>query len=240
MLYFDHAELYDKMYEVIFDYDEQFSIVDEHMKERGMDKILEAACGTGRLAKRLYDNGYEVVGLDISEEMLDIARKRVPEINFVQDDIRDFDLNDRFDAVVCFGHSFAHMINDEDIYRALECFNQHLRQGGLLMMDNFDALQTIKGFEKYREINDRVELTDKIVERDNYIDWNIGKGISWDWKCEYTVKKDGDVIERFKDEQVLRSFLKSEINYFLEKKGFKTIEFDEDRFLHINEKISDI
>ena len=240
MLYFDHAELYDKMYGVIFDYDEQFSIVDKHMKKRGMDKVLETACGTGRLAKRLYENGYDVVGLDLSEEMLDIARERVPDIKFVQDDVRDFDLDDRFDAVVCLGHSFAHMINDEDIYRALECFNKHLKKGGLLIMDNFDALQTIKGFEKYRETTDRVELNDTVVERDNYVDWNIGKGISWDWECEYTVKKDGDVIERFTDEQVLRSFIESEIDYFFEEKGFNTIEFNKDKFLHIAEKVSDM
>lgn len=240
MLYFDYAELYDEMYGEIFDYDEQFNIVDEHMSERGMDKVLESACGTGRLAKILYENGYDVVGLDLSEEMLDIARERVPDIKFVQDDIRDFDLDDRFDAIICLGHSFAHMIKDEDIYHALECFNKHLRKGGLLIMDNFDALQTIKGFEKYRETTDRVELNDKVVERDNYVDWNIGKGISWDWICEYTVKKDGDVIERFTDEQVLRSFIESEIDYFLEKKGFNTIEFDKDKFLHIAEKVSDL
>lgn len=239
MLYFDHAELYDDMYEVIFDYDEQFSIVDERMKERKMNKVLEAACGTGRLTKRLYEDGYDVVGLDLSEEMLEIAVERVPSVKFVNGDIREFDLNDRFDAVVCLGHSFAHMINDEDIYRALECFNNHLKKEGLLIMDNFDALQTIKGFEKYRETKDKVKLSDKLVERDNYVDWNIGKGISWNWKCEYTVKRDIEVIDRFTDEQVLRSFLKSEIDYFLEKKGFKTVEFDEDRFIHVAEKVSD-
>ena len=107
-------------------------------------------------------------------------------------------------------------------------------------MDNFDALQTIKGFEKYRETTDRVELNDTVVERDNYVDWNIGKGISWDWECEYTVKKDGDVIERFTDEQVLSSFIESEIDYFFEEKGFNTIEFNKDKFLHIAEKVSDM
>lgn len=238
MLYFEHAELYDKMYEVIFDYDEQFSIVDSYMKERGMDKVLEVACGTGRLAKRLYENGYDVTGLDLSERMLEIARKRVPEVKFKVGDIRDFDLEERFDTIVCFGHSFAHMVNDEDIYSSLGCFNNHLVNNGLFMMDNFDALQTIEGFEQYRESTDRVELNDKVIERENYVDWNIGKGISWDWKCDYTVKKEGEIVEHFKDEQVLRSFLKSELDYFLEKKGFETIEFDEDKFLHIAEKVS--
>ncbi|MFW6072112.1 MAG: class I SAM-dependent methyltransferase [Thermoplasmatota archaeon] len=238
MLYFEHAELYDKMYEVIFDYDEQFSIVDDYMQERGMENVLEVACGTGRLTKRLYKNDYDVMGLDLSKQMLNIATKRVPEVTFIQGDIRDFDIEKRFDAVVCFGHSFAHMVNDEDVNKSLRCFNDHLVQGGLLMMDNFDGLNTIKGFEKYSRTTDKVELEDKLIERDNQVKWNIATGLSWNWKCKYTVKQEKEIIDQFEDEQVLRSFLKSELNYFLEKNGFELVEFDENRFMHIAEKKS--
>lgn len=237
MLYFEHAELYDEMYKVIFDYDEQFRIVDRYMKERNFNKVLEVTCGTGRLVKRLYENGYDVTGLDFSDEMLKIAKERVPEVDFILDDMRDFDIGQEFDTIVSLGHGFAHMVNDDDITKALECFNDHLKDGGLLIIDNFDGLQTIKGFEKYSRTTDKVRLKDKAIKRKNAVEWNIGTGISWNWKCDYIVKQHGEIVDMFRDEQILRSFLKSELDYFLKNNGFEVVKFDKDRFLHIAEKI---
>jgi len=236
MLYFEHAELYDEMYKVIFDYDEQFRIVDKQMKKRNLNKVLEVSCGTGRLVKILYQNGYDAMGLDFSEEMLEIARKRVPEVDFILADMRDFDIDQEFDTIVSLGHGFGHLVKDDDITNALECFYDHLEDGGLLIVDNFDGLQTIKGFEKYSRTTDKVRLKDKVIERKNVVEWNIGTGISWNWKCEYVIKQDGKIDDRFRDEQILRSFLKSELDYFLKNSGFEVVKFDKDRFLHMAEK----
>ena len=63
--------------------------------------VLDIPCGTGRVSKYLYDLGYNVIGADISPDMLDIAKNKYP-IPFVQKDIEHIDYKDNsFDVIVC-------------------------------------------------------------------------------------------------------------------------------------------
>jgi len=75
LLYNKLAWVYDRIYPRIFSYEEIFRLIDPHLINNRVRKILEVACGTGRLMSIMEDAWYEVTGLDLSNEMLSIARK---------------------------------------------------------------------------------------------------------------------------------------------------------------------
>ncbi len=66
--------------------------------------VLDAGCGTGRIAIELADRGIEVVGVDVDSSMLATARTRAPQVEWVEADLRSFDLERRFDVVVMAGN----------------------------------------------------------------------------------------------------------------------------------------
>ena len=83
-LYTTLANIYHEMYQHVFDYDKEFSFYDSILMNKNCKKILEVGCGSGMLARRFLKNGYDYLGLDLYNEMLDIARREVDPNKFVQ------------------------------------------------------------------------------------------------------------------------------------------------------------
>jgi SAM-dependent methyltransferase len=99
--------------------------------------VLEVACGTGRVAMRLAQDGAGLVGLDFSPEMLDVARARstgMANVRWVEGDMRSFDLQETFALVIIPGHSFQHMLTPEDQVACLACIGRHLYPRGRLVL----------------------------------------------------------------------------------------------------------
>jgi len=67
-------------------------------------RVLDAGCGTGRIAVRLTELGYAVVGADVDVAMLDVARAEAPDLDWRQADLAAFDLGERFDVVLLAGN----------------------------------------------------------------------------------------------------------------------------------------
>lgn len=95
--------------------------------------VLDLGCGNGALSKALYDKGFEVIGIDASNEMLDIARKSYPDINFINADAVDFSLNKPVDAV--FSNAVFHWIDKERQRDMLKCVNKSLKKGGRFVFE---------------------------------------------------------------------------------------------------------
>jgi SAM-dependent methyltransferase len=94
-------------------------------------RALDAACGTGRHARHLAQLGHEVLGVDITPEMLRRAATNVPEAGFLEADLRDIPAEDeRFDLVVC-GLALAHL---PDLRSAVVELGRVLRPGGRLVV----------------------------------------------------------------------------------------------------------
>ena len=74
-LYYELSEIYDAIYSQVFDYEKEADLVSSYLPKHS--KILDIGTGTGTLASLLSDRGYYVTGIDISENMLDIARKKM-------------------------------------------------------------------------------------------------------------------------------------------------------------------
>jgi ubiquinone/menaquinone biosynthesis C-methylase UbiE len=99
--------------------------------------VLEVACGTGRVATRLTQDAVRVVGIDLSTEMLEIAREKsaeLPYVRWVQGDMKSFELGQTFGLVIIPGHSFQFMLTPEDQIACLECIKRHLVPGGMLVV----------------------------------------------------------------------------------------------------------
>jgi SAM-dependent methyltransferase len=103
----------------------------------GGGAVLEVACGTGRVAVRLAQDGVRLVGLDISPEMLEVARSGSAGLacaRWIEGDMRAFDLGETFALAILPGHSFQFMLSEEDQVACLECIRRHLDPGGKLAL----------------------------------------------------------------------------------------------------------
>lgn len=96
--------------------------------------LLELACGTGSILKQLWTH-YDVTGLDLSEEMLEIAAEKVPGIPLFRGDMRTFDLGDRFDVVLCVYDSINHLLRFDEWKAVFEGAQRHLNDGGVFLFD---------------------------------------------------------------------------------------------------------
>ena len=130
------AELYDVS---VPDWDGEIDFYRKFAREvkaRGQS-VLEVACGTGRVTLRLAQEGVHIVGTDLDEEMLKVARTKsegVPNVGWERGDMRSFDLGQRFGLIIMPGHSFQYMCTPEDQVQALEAFKRHLTPDGTLII----------------------------------------------------------------------------------------------------------
>ncbi len=98
---------------------------------RGAD-VLDAGCGTGRVAIRLAELGYGVVGVDLDASMLDEARAAAPHLRWVHADLTDLVLDDPVDLVVAAGNLWP-LLTPGTHARVVARLAAHLRPGGLLV-----------------------------------------------------------------------------------------------------------
>lgn len=96
--------------------------------------VLELACGTGSLLEVLAKD-YQVVGLDNSAGMLDHARKRMPETEFILANMADFKIGLKFDAILCIYDSINHLIHFSDWQKMFAKVAEHLEPQGLFIFD---------------------------------------------------------------------------------------------------------
>ncbi|WP_324670146.1 class I SAM-dependent methyltransferase [Geochorda subterranea] len=114
-----------------------------HQVRRWGGPVLELACGTGRIAIPLARDGHRVVGLDLSESMLDGARRKAAQagvdVTWVRADMREFDLpGQRFRTILLGFNSICLLLTWRDLERMLRCVRRHLADGGRFLIDVFN------------------------------------------------------------------------------------------------------
>jgi SAM-dependent methyltransferase len=106
-------------------------------------RALDAACGTGRHARHLVSRGHDVVGVDLTPEMLSRAATSVPEATFLEGDLRDIPTpGDHFDLIVC-GLALAHLA---DLGAGVVELARVLKPGGRLVVSVLHPLQVHLGW----------------------------------------------------------------------------------------------
>jgi SAM-dependent methyltransferase len=116
-------------------------------EQHGVRRVLDAACGTGHHAIALAQQGYQVVGTDLSAPMIARARENASaqsvEAGFAVAGLGGYAaLGQTFDAAICLGNSLPHLLSGEAVAEALTDFAAVLRPGGLLVIQNrnFDSV----------------------------------------------------------------------------------------------------
>jgi len=129
------------------------ALLAEHGRGR---RVLDAGCGTGRIAIELARRGCDPVGVDLDPSMLDAAHRKAPDLDWRSADLADLDLGTQFDAVVAAGNVMVFLAPGTEGV-VLERLAAHLEPGGLLIAgfqldrgldaDRYDSLAQAAGFE---------------------------------------------------------------------------------------------
>jgi ubiquinone/menaquinone biosynthesis C-methylase UbiE len=151
----DFARLYD-LFHGQKPYDEEVEFTDALLRARAQGeskRLLDIACGTGQHAVRFAARGWDVVGIDQSSDMLEVARERSQGMNptFVQRDMRTLDLTGQaFDASVCLFDSIGYGVTDEAILATLSAIREVVRDRGLLVLEFWHASAMLRRYDPVR------------------------------------------------------------------------------------------
>lgn len=138
--YTEFASVYDLFMDNV-PYDEWTDYVDHILKKQKVEKglVLELGCGTGSMTTRLADKGYDMIGIDASEEMLSVAREnnegRENEILYLCQDMREFELYGTVSAVISVCDSMNYILTEEDLLKVFQLVNNYLDPGGIFLFD---------------------------------------------------------------------------------------------------------
>lgn len=107
--------------------------------------IIDLGCGTGTLSLLLAKDGYEVIGVDLSEEMLAVAATKSNaesvRVQWLQQDMTELNVGREVDMVICFCDSLNYLVKGEDIRRMFQNVHRHLAPGGLFLFDTHSEYQ---------------------------------------------------------------------------------------------------
>lgn len=131
-------------------------------------KVLDLACGTGRLTIPLAQRGLQVTGIEISEPMLKRAQEKAAglKIKWLLGDITHFDFDHKFDLITLAGNSFQALLTPDDQLNLFRCVKARLKPTGLFIFDtrnpSSQELQSTEDYEYWHEFNDFSGLTVRV------------------------------------------------------------------------------
>ena len=186
-------------------------------------RILDLCCGTGQLASIFLQNGYNVTGIDLSEDMLYYAKEnnkkfiKKSKAEFIQDDAANFSLKKKFGLVISTYDSLNHLEDEKSLKICFDSVYKVLAEDGYFIFDlnTYLGLQTWRqtSFIKDTEMMIKIEGTFNEVEKKGYT--NISG---------FVRKKDGS-NERFAEVIFNKCFEINTVKKLLNKGKFKEIYF---------------
>ncbi len=204
-------------------------------------KILELCCGTGRLTLPIAKEGYNICGVDYTPSMLERAKVKASDagldINFIEADIRTLNLQEKFDLVFIPFNSIHHLYKNEDLFEALKRVQNHLKEGGIFLLDCFNPniqyivenQKDLKVIAEYTTSDGRKVLIKQFMRYENATQINR---IEW----HYFINDEFHSIQNMD----MRLFFPQELDSYLERAGFNVIhkfgDFEEEAFNDNSEK----
>lgn len=124
----------------------------------GAKTLLELGCGSGSLIKVLQKS-YSCVGIDLSSGMIKVAKKKAPRSQFMVGDITSFQLNEKFDAIICAFDTINHILTFGKWQQVFRRAHSHLNRNGVFI---FDMNTTLK-LDRYASEPPFAEVTDSFI-----------------------------------------------------------------------------
>ena len=227
------ARYYDAYYGQILNYPKQCDLLERLFERQGLKgrlSILDIACGTGTHCLELAGRGHEVVGVDMSPEMIEEARRKASSSPiskkpaFVVQDMRKLRLRRKFDAAICMFGGFGYLDNDRDLARFLKGLSRHLNPGGLFLFEfwNIGGLKD----SPYRTWR-KVPFDQGAIYLLSESNFDHQRGILRIF-MEFIVEQGGSIIDDFVENHEIRIYSLSEMRRLLLANGYQLLEvFDE-------------
>ena len=193
----------------------------EKLRANGIDSgyVVDLGCGTGKLTTLLADAGYDMIGIDNSFDMLDMALEREDDrILYLMQDMREFELYGTVKAVISVCDSVNYITKKEELRKVFQLVNNYLDPEGVFIFD-FNTEY------KYREL-----IGETVIAEDR-------EDVSFIWFNEYDeeshlndidlkvfVQEEGDIYQKFQEEHIQRGYRLDEIKQLLEESGLIFLE----------------
>ncbi len=179
---------------------------------KGKDgSVLDIGCGTGRLTRQLdFETKY---GIDISAAMLEIANRGNDDINYIQADMKNFELDMTFDMIVATVDVLNYLEDEEQFISTLRNVRDHLKDDGVFIFDIHSK------YKMENDFNDMLYTDD--TEHITYI-WHALKGeapLSAVHEMTYFVKDDSGMYKRVDETYIQRTYEHKNVIKMIEKAG---------------------
>ncbi|MDQ3964083.1 MAG: class I SAM-dependent methyltransferase [Actinomycetota bacterium] len=210
------------------DYEGEVDTLGEILSKHGRSEtgsVLDLGCGTGGHAVPLAKRGHEVVGVDRSPSMLQVARDKARAANvaveFRDGDIRDIEVGRRFDAVLAMFAVVGYQTTNRDVERVFQTARSHLDAGGLFLFDVwFGPAVLVQGpSDRFRilESDEGTHLRAASTTLD--LDSQTCDVTISTWQIE-----EGRVVGQSQEDHTMRFFFPQEVALFAQATGFEVVD----------------
>ncbi|MCD7866243.1 MAG: class I SAM-dependent methyltransferase [Clostridiales bacterium] len=191
-------------------------ILSEHGIRDGL--VLDLACGTGAMTRLLKYRGYDMIGVDVSGEMLETARTHDDEgILYLQQDMREFELFGTVRAVVCLCDSLNYILEADELAHVFSLVNNYLDPQGIFIFD----MNTVY---KYREVLGETVICDNREHEcftwENWFDEESGIN---EYALNFFVRTEGGLYERFEEFHYQRAYEIDVVKRLIQRAGLKLL-----------------
>ncbi|MCU6763081.1 Glycine/sarcosine N-methyltransferase [uncultured Roseburia sp.] len=217
--YTGFAEVYDTFmdnvpYELWGNY--LWKILKEHGINDGL--VLDLGCGTGKITRFLSKKGYDMIGVDLSEEMLEVAGRQDTEgILYLQQDMREFELYGTVGAVVSVCDSVNYLLEEEELLTVFLLVNNYLDPGGIFVFD----LNTIYKYSQV--IGDAVICENREHASfiwENYFDEESSIN---EYALTLFIEEEAGLFRRYEEFHYQRAYELSKIEQLLKQAGLELL-----------------
>lgn len=194
----------------------------EDVMESERNLVVDLGCGTGTLTELMYQKGYDMIGVDRSESMLNVAMEKKDksgsEILYLQQDMRELDLYSTVGTVFSVCDSLNYILEEEELLTVFSLVENYLFPGGILIFDfNTDY--------KYREVIGNATIAEN--REDCSFIWenlyDIEEEIN-EYDLTLFVREPDGRFRRFTETHLQRGYTPEQISSLVEKAGLKILE----------------
>ncbi len=206
------------------DYASWGGFIDNIVKKHGKidtKLVLDLACGTGSMSVELAKRGYEMIGVDLSPEMLMEAQQKAYDegvsILFLNQNMCEIDLYGTVDMTVCCLDSLNYLTDEKDVEKTFALVNNFMNDGGLFVFDVNSPykFKNVYGNNAYILENDGV-----LCAWQNSFDENSG---ICEFDLSFFVEKKNGTYERFDESQKERMYTDEQLRALLKKCSFEVL-----------------
>lgn len=182
--------------------------------------VLELGCGTGKMTRLLKKSGYDMIGVDNSEEMLELARDAGEEgdgILYLLQDMREFELYGTVRAVVSICDSMNYILEEEELLEVFRLVNNYLDPGGIFIFD----MNTIY---KYKELLGETTICEN-REESSFIWENYYEGEEQINQYDLTlfIKEEKELYRKYEETHFQRAYKTERVQELLEEAGMEFV-----------------